>query len=119
MPIIHFIILPIIFILYEIYKLANMKSHWNFVFNKANNQVFNVGELLYAAFIFSLYFTPSYWYIGLLITLMSFLSAHELSEHVVESVFVINKPIKRYMFIEGLITIGAYSAIIIMEILKN
>jgi hypothetical protein len=119
MSIIHFIILPLIFILYEVYKLVNMESHWCFVFNKVNNQIFNVGELLYATFIFSLYFTASYWWVGLFITLLSFLSAHKLSEHVIESVFLSDKPIKRYMLIEGLITIFAYSSIILMETLKS
>jgi len=114
----YLIIISIVFLLYELYKVIFMKRYWSFVCSDANNKLFNFGEVLYALFVLSLLFQSKYWYFAVLITLISFVGAHKISEHTVEKKFVSDSGIKRFLITDAVVTIAIFLYIITTQMLK-
>ena len=108
--------LTLCFIAFELLKLTMPENYWKESLKFRKFSGLRLLEAMYLIFIIYLFFV-SYWYVGLMITLVSAITAYQLMVYVVgKSEF--NKDIKKYLFSDGVVSIIALLIVVFKELLK-
>lgn len=108
------LILSIIFAMYELLKLIKMKVYWKLSIGKRGTFIL-ILEGIYMLFLVVLTFTK-YWYVGLTILFLSFLTAYNIAGAVRQKSELTNQ-IKIYVIADGVVSILAFLLLILKEIL--
>lgn len=106
--------LTLVFIAFELLKLTMSETYWNESLKFRKFSGLRLLETTYFIFLIYLFFV-SYWYVGLMIIIVSVITAFQLMEYVVgKSEF--NKDIKKCLFGDGMVSILALLIVVFKEL---
>lgn len=108
--------LTLVFIAFELLKLMMSETYWNESMKFKKFSGLRLLEITYFIFIIYLFFV-SYWYVGLIVLIVSVITAYQLMDYVVEK-SEFNKDIKKYLFGDGMVSILALLIVVFKELLK-
>jgi len=108
-----YIIFTIIFMFFEVLKLLMMNKYWKINLERQKYPIMIFFENIYMIYLLVLLFTP-YWYVGLIMMLISFVSAIKLMNGVLNKL-ELTKEIRIYLFGDGISSILVLSIIILKE----
>ena len=110
------VFITLFFIAYELFKLIMAKKYWYASLERINHKTLAAVELSYFVYLVALFFI-GYWYIGVLVLLVSIITAFQVMDDVMErSKF--DKKIKSYLFADGIVSILLLMIIVVKELIK-
>ena len=105
--------LTLCFIAYEFAKIVFLPSYYRVSINRAKKLPLVILEIAYLIYLIGLFFTP-YWYVGLCVIGVSFVTAFQLMDDVTER-RPYNKEAKRKLMTDSVVSIIILLVIITKE----
>lgn len=106
--------LSLIFITYELLKAIMVGTYWKFACLQNRNIFMRLLDIAYLTFLIYLFFTH-YWYVGIVILIVSVITALQTSEDVMKKTRF-NKKIKGYLITDNILSILFLLLIILKEL---
>lgn len=112
------IYITIFFIIFELVKILMLPTYWRISLKRREGKyrALSILEFLYIGFMVVLFFTK-YWYVGILILLVSLITGMQIHDDVIERT-KFHKNLRTYLTIDSIVSILFLSVIVIKELLK-